>query len=111
MVEYREPQGEVPYVNAPGASRVIPPENIPKQATQAPRKQIRATARKLQRPRTVVLPAKKAPVLDFPATAPPGETEGNPPHGPGCVEDYLPRNAAVIRREVLPRVLEPARKS
>ena len=66
----------MPYVNAPGTTRVIPPENIPKQATQAPRNQIRATARKLQRPRTVVLPAKKAPVLDFPATAPPGETEG-----------------------------------
>ena len=27
-------EGEVPYVNAPGTTRVIPPENIPKQATQ-----------------------------------------------------------------------------
>ena len=69
-------EGEVPYVNAPEATRVIPPENIPKQAAKAPRKKIKATARKLQRPQTVVLPAKKAPILDFPGTAPPGETEG-----------------------------------
>ena len=69
-------QGEVPYVNAPEATRVIPPEKIPKQAAKAPRKKIKATARKLQRPQTVVLPAKKAPILDFPETALPGETEG-----------------------------------
>jgi hypothetical protein len=69
-------QGEVLYVNAPEATRVIPPENIPKQAAQASKKKINATARKLQRPRTVVLPAKKAPMLDFPGTAAPGETEG-----------------------------------
>jgi hypothetical protein len=68
--------GEVPYVNASGATRVIPPENIPKQAAKAPRKKIKATARKLQRPRTVVLPARKAPMLDFPEAASPGETEG-----------------------------------
>ena len=69
-------KGEVPYVNAPEATRVIPPEKIPKQAAKAPRKKIKATARKLQRPQTVVLPAKKAPILDFPETALPGETEG-----------------------------------
>ena len=69
-------EGEVPYVNAPEATRVIPPENIPKQAAQAPKKKIKATARKLQRPRTVVLPAKKAPTLNFPEAALPGETEG-----------------------------------
>ena len=100
-------EGEVPYVNAPGASRVIPPENIPKQATQAPRKQIRATARKLQRPRTVVLPAKK-----FPRDGTTGRNRGAiRPTAQDAIEDYLPRNAAVIRREVLPQVLEPARKS
>ena len=55
---------------------MIPPEKIPKQAAKAPRKKIKATARKLQRPQTVVLPAKKAPILDFPETALPGETEG-----------------------------------
>ena len=59
-------KGEGPYVNAPEATRVIPPEKIPKQAAKAPRKKIKATARKLQRPQTVVLPPKKAPILDFP---------------------------------------------
>jgi hypothetical protein len=82
-------EGEVPYVNAPEATRVIPPENIPKQAAKAPKKKIKATARKLQRPqlerpRTGVLPAKKAPRLDFPEAASPGETEGQSAHGPGC---------------------------
>jgi hypothetical protein len=74
-------EGEVPYVNAPEATRVIPPENIPKQAAKAPKKKIKAAKHKLQRPplerpRTVVLPAKKAPRLDFPEAASPGETEG-----------------------------------
>ena len=105
-------QGEVPYVNAPEAAPVIPPEKIPKQAAKAPRKKIKATARKLQRPQTVVLPAKKPPILDSPETARPGETEGQSAAKPyDAIEDFLPRNAAALRREVLPRVLGPARKS
>jgi hypothetical protein len=91
-------EGEVPYVNAPGATRVIPPENIPKQAAKAPRKRIKATARKLQRPRTVVLPANKAPTFNFPEAASPGETEGQSIPTYDAIEDYLPHNVAVIRR-------------
>ena len=68
-------EGEVPYINAPEATRVIPPERIPEQAAKAP-KRIKATTRKLQRWQTVVLPAKKAPILGFPKAASPGETEG-----------------------------------
>ena len=69
-------QGEVLPGNAPEATRLIPPEEIPKQAAKAPRKKIKATARKLQRPQTVVLPPKKPPISDSPETATPGETEG-----------------------------------
>ena len=62
--------------NAPEAAPVIAPERIPKEAAKAPKKKIKAAARKLQRPQTVVLPPKKPPISDSPETATPGETEG-----------------------------------
>jgi hypothetical protein len=55
---------------------VIAPEKIPKQAAKAPKKKIKAAARKMQRPQTVVLPPKKPPISDSPETATSGETEG-----------------------------------
>ena len=105
-------EGEVPYVNAPGASRVIPPENIPKQVTQAPRKQIRATARKLRPAADRCASCEESAGLRFPRDGTTGRNRGAiRPMAQDAIEDYLPRNAAVIRREVLPQVLEPARKS
>jgi hypothetical protein len=68
-------QGEVLPGNAPEATRLIPPEEIPKQAAKAPRKKINAVARKL-RPQTVVLPPKKPLIFGSPETATPGETKG-----------------------------------
>jgi hypothetical protein len=82
MVQYRTltGEGEVPYVNAPEATRVIPLENFPKQAAKAPKKDqgdgTKTTAAATGTARTLVLPAKKAPRLDFPEAASPGETEG-----------------------------------
>ena len=69
-------EGEVLPGNAPAAAPVIAPERIPKEAAKAPKKKIKAAARKLQRPQTVVLPPKKPPIPDSPETARPGETEG-----------------------------------
>jgi hypothetical protein len=68
-------EGEVLPGNAPeAAAPVIAPERIPKGAAKAPEKKIKAAARKLQRPQTVVLP-KKPPISDSPETARPGETD------------------------------------
>ena len=69
-------EGEVLPGNAPEAAPVIAPERIPKEAAKAPKKKIKAAARKLQRPQTVVLPPKKPPISDSPETATSGETEG-----------------------------------
>ena len=69
-------EGEVLPGNAPAAAPVIAPERIPKEAAKAPKKKIKAAARKLQRPQTVVLPPKKPPISDSSETARPGETEG-----------------------------------
>ena len=62
--------------NAPEAAPVIAPERIPKEAAKAPKKKIKAAARKRQRPQTVVLPPKKPLISGSPETARPGETEG-----------------------------------
>ena len=69
-------EGEELSGNAPAAAPVIAPERIPKEAAKAPKKKVKAAARKLQRPQTVVLPPKKPPISDSPETARPGETEG-----------------------------------
>jgi hypothetical protein len=69
-------EGEALPGNAPEAAPVIAPERIPKEAAKAPKKKVKAAARKLQRPQTVVLPPKKPPISDSPETARPGETEG-----------------------------------
>ena len=78
MVQYRELHGRRRSAVRKRArgDPCDPAGENPKAAAKAPRKKIKATARKLQRPQTVVLPAKKAPILDFPETALPGETEG-----------------------------------
>ena len=57
-------------------TRLIPPAEIPKQATKAPSKRIKPATRKLQGPQTVVLPPKKPRIFAIPDTATPGETEG-----------------------------------
>ena len=62
--------------------RLIPPAEIPKRAATAPRKTIKAARHKLQRPQIVVLPPKKTPISDSPATPPPGETEGQSARAP-----------------------------
>ena len=69
-------EGEVLPGKAPEAAPVIAPEKIPKQAAKAPKKKIKAAARKMQRPQTVVLPPTKPPISDSPETATSGETEG-----------------------------------
>jgi hypothetical protein len=58
--------------NAREAAPMIAPENAPKEATKAPKKNIMAAARKLQRPLTVVLPPKRPPISDSPETEPSG---------------------------------------
>ena len=68
-------EGEVSPGNAPEAAPVIAPEKIPKEAGKAPKKKIKATARKLQRSHTVALPPKKPPISNSPETARPDETE------------------------------------
>jgi hypothetical protein len=68
-------EGEVLPGNAPEAAPVIAPERIPKEAAKAPKK-VKAAARKLQRPQTVLLPPKKPPIPDSAETGRPGETEG-----------------------------------
>ena len=68
-------EGEVLPGKAPEAAPVIAPEKIPKQAAKAPKKKIKAAARKMQRPQTVVLPPKKPPISDSPETARPDETD------------------------------------
>ena len=68
-------EGEVAPGNAPDAAPVIAPVKIPKEARKAPKKKIKATARKLQRSHTVVLPPKKPPISNSPETARPDETE------------------------------------
>ena len=47
-------EGEVLPGKAPEAAPVIAPEKIPKQAAKAPKKKIKAAARKMQRPQTVL---------------------------------------------------------
>jgi hypothetical protein len=68
-------EGEVLPGNAREAAPMIAPENAPKEAAKAPKKNIIAAARKLQRPQTVVLPPKRPPISDSPETARPDETE------------------------------------
>jgi hypothetical protein len=68
-------EGEVLPGNAPEAAPVIAPKKIPKEAAKAPKKKIKAAARKPQRPQTVVLPPKKPPISDSPETPRPDETD------------------------------------
>jgi len=68
-------EGGVLPGNAPEASPVLLLEKIPKEVRKAPKKKAK-TARKLQRPQTVVLPPKKPPISDSPEMARPEETEG-----------------------------------
>ena len=105
-------EGEVLPGNAPEAARLIPPEKIPKEAAKAPRKKIKAAARKLQRPQTVVLPPKKPPIAEFPRDGNAGRNRGAIRAAPfDAIADSLSRSAAALRREVLLRVLGVARKS
>ena len=93
-------------------TRLIPPAEIPKQAAKAQSKRIKPATLKLQRPQTVVLPPKKPPISDSPETATPGETEGTVRVAAfDAIADSQSRSAAILRREVLRRVLAPARKS
>ena len=58
-----------------------------------------------------MLPAKKTPIL-VPRDRITGRNRGAiRPKPYDAIEDFLPRNAPALRREVLPRVLGPARKS
>jgi hypothetical protein len=66
---------EVLPSNAPEAAPVITPKRIPKEAAKAPKKKIKAAARKLQRPQTVVLPPKKPPISDSPESVVSAMTE------------------------------------
>jgi hypothetical protein len=59
----------------PDATPVIPPEKTPKEPSK-PRPQPKHTARKLQRPQTVVLPPKKPPIPDSTEAVRPEGTEG-----------------------------------
>jgi hypothetical protein len=54
---------------------VIPPEKPSKKEASKPSKQVKS-ARKLQRPQTVVLPPKKPPIPDFTEAVRPEGTEG-----------------------------------
>jgi hypothetical protein len=82
--------GEALARNAPEA-RVVPPAEIPTQASKRPRKKIEADPRKLPRPQTVVLPPKKPPIAEAPKSAMPGETEGHSARSPsmGSRTPYL----------------------
>jgi hypothetical protein len=59
----------------PDATPVIPPEKTPKESSKR-RPQPKDTARKLQRPQTVVLPPKKPPIPDSIEAVRPEGTEG-----------------------------------
>jgi hypothetical protein len=58
----------------PDATPVIPPEKTPKEPSK--RRHPKDAARKLQRPQTVVLPPKKAPIPDSTEVVRPEGTEG-----------------------------------
>jgi len=68
-------EAEVLPGNAPEPAPVIAPEKIPKGAAKAPKKKIKATARKLHRPQTVALSPKNPPISDSPETARPDATD------------------------------------
>ena len=59
----------------PDATAVIPPEKLSKKEASKPSKKQVKSARKLQRPQTVVLPPKKPPIPDSTEAVRPG-TEG-----------------------------------
>ena len=93
-------------------TRLIPPAEIPKQAAKAPSKRIKPATRKLQRPQTVVLPPKKPPIAEFPESGNAGRDRGTVRAATfDATGDSLSRSASALRREVLRRVLGPARKS
>jgi hypothetical protein len=73
----------------PDATPVIPPEKPSKKEASKPSKQVKS-ARKLQRPQTVVLPPKKPPIPDSIEAARPEGTEGqsapSPPAPPRATE-------------------------
>ena len=60
---------------SPDAASVIPPEKTPKEPSKR-RPQPKDTARKLQRPQTVVIPPKKPPMPDSTEAVRPEGTEG-----------------------------------
>jgi hypothetical protein len=59
----------------PEVTPVVPPEKTPKEPSKR-RPQPKDSARKLQRPRTVVLPPKKPPIPDSTEAVRPESTEG-----------------------------------
>jgi hypothetical protein len=70
------PNGRGLFANdLPDATPVIPPEKPSKKEASKPSKQVKS-ARKLQRPQTVVLPPKKPPIPDSIEAARPEGTEG-----------------------------------
>jgi hypothetical protein len=103
--------GEEPLAYAP-EPRLIPPAEIPKRAAKAPRKMIKAERHKMHRLPIVVLPQQQPPISDSRETPPPGETRATVRGSAyDAIADALSRRAAILRREVLCRVLGPTRKS
>ena len=91
-------------------TRLIPPAEIPKQAAKAPRKRIKPTTRKLQRPQTVDS-SKETTDIRFPRDGNAGRNRGTVRVAAfDAIADSQSRSAAILRREVLRRVLGPARK-
>jgi hypothetical protein len=70
------------------AGRDSPPEKPSKKEASKPSKQVKS-ARKLQRPQTVVLPPKKPPIPDFTEAARPEGTEGQSAPSPPALP-WLP---------------------
>jgi hypothetical protein len=113
MVQYRTltGEGEVPYVNAPEATRVIPPENIPKQAAKA-KEEDQGDGTQTAAAADRCASCKESTNVRFPRGRIARRNRGAiHPKPYDATEDNLPQNVAVIRREVLPRVLGSARKS
>jgi hypothetical protein len=67
----------------PVATPVTPPEKLSKKAASKPSKQVKS-ARKLQRPQTVVLPPEKPPIPDSTEAARPEGTEGKSAPSPAA---------------------------
>ena len=87
-------------------NRLIPPAEIPNQAAKAPSKRIEPATRKLQRPQTVVLPPKETTDIRFLQDGDAARNRGTVRVAAfDAIADYQSRSVAILRREVLRRVL------